>query len=501
MDLWFGGYMLKRRERQLEGPDGVVVLSARSFDILQVLLERPGEVVAKDELFNAVWPSVMVEENTLQVHVSALRKALDPAFIVTVHGRGYKYAGPAPVAREGEGQPIIASAMPGAGRKPVIAVLPFANLSGDPAQQYFSDGITEGIIDRLSRFRALAVIGQHSAFAFRAEAPDLDAIRNRLRADYIVTGNVRRAGDRLRMAARLSDATTGLAIWAEHYDRPLADIFAVQDELTRLAAATVAKQLEIEIAGRSAAGGTTNFACYEWILRGHWHFNKITRSGTYEAAECYRKALAIESRNAEALGALAVCHSSAWMFDFDRRALEKGIELARQGCEIDPGSAFCSAVLGLALCWTEGLDAARIPLARAVEINPGDWFCLSNRSMLSTYEGRSTEARAFLAQARVLNPIPPTWHREFECLSYFPEGQFAEVLSGVEAIPEGFWDCMYAMACYGHLGLRDKARACMARFEAEGRVPDFMAGAAQEPYRDPDVRERMVSGLRAALSF
>jgi tetratricopeptide (TPR) repeat protein len=189
------------------------------------------------------------------------------------------------------------------------------------------------------------------------------------------------------------------------------------------------------------------------------------------------------------------------MWNFDLGVLQKGIEIARQACEVDPQSAMSHAVLGLALCWTEGLEAARTPLDRAVEINPGDWFSLSNRSMLSTYEGNTLQARSYLAQAKVLNPIPPIWHQEFECLSYFPEGGFADVLPGVEAIPEGFWDSMYAMACYGHLGLADKARNCMARFAAEGRVPDLIAGAEKEPFADRSVRKLLLDGLRTALAF
>ena len=161
MDLQFGHYRLKRRERQVLGQQGPVDLSARSFDILTLLLDRPGEVIGKDELFAAVWPGLVVEENTLQVHISALRKALLPDMISTVHGRGYKYAGPQPV----EQGPGAVAMDENRNRKPVIAVLPFENLSGDPEQQYFSDGITSDITGRLLRFRRFAVIGQHSASA------------------------------------------------------------------------------------------------------------------------------------------------------------------------------------------------------------------------------------------------------------------------------------------------------------------------------------------------
>jgi DNA-binding winged helix-turn-helix (wHTH) protein len=178
MDLQFGQYRLRRRERKVLGPQGPVELSARSFDILALLLERPDEVIAKAELFEAVWPGLVGEENTLQVHISALRRALDTGMIATVHGRGYKYAGPRPEANTG---PATISQATVTDYKPVV-VLPFENLSSDPDQQFFSDGITGDITNLLARFRVFAVIGQHSAAAFRSAAPDFAEIRERPKA-------------------------------------------------------------------------------------------------------------------------------------------------------------------------------------------------------------------------------------------------------------------------------------------------------------------------------
>ena len=144
MDLQFGPYRLKSAERQLLGPNGAAELSARAFDILALLLGRPEEVVGKSAIFDAVWPGLVVEENTLQVHISALRKALGPDMIVTVQGRGYKYAGPHPVP---VGSAPAANHHPTFEGKPIIVVLPFDNLSGDADQQYFSDGITGEIAE------------------------------------------------------------------------------------------------------------------------------------------------------------------------------------------------------------------------------------------------------------------------------------------------------------------------------------------------------------------
>lgn len=497
MDLRFGPYLLKRRERQLQGPVGPLELSVAAFDILSELLDRSGAVIGKTELLETVWPNAIVEENTLQVHVSALRKALEPGMIETVHGRGYKYAGPAPVAVRTITVPET-PAPETIARKPTIVVLPFENQGGDPDQQYFSDGITEDITDRLTRFRAFAIIGQHAASAFRGKAPDFTIIRERLKADFVVTGSVRRLGNRIRIAVRLADARSETSMWAERYDRPLAQIFELQDEVAGLIAASVANQLEIEIAAWSGTRIPASFAAYEHILKGNWHFKTLTMAATARAIVCFEQALTLDPRNAEAMSLLAMCYTSGWMYEFSDAKLAKGIELAKDAIALDESAAKAHAVLGLGLVYAEGLETGRPPIERALALNPKDWFGLSNRSMASIYEGKPEEARALSEEARRLNRMPPFWLTEFECISRFGEGHFAEVLPGVEPMTDGAWDMMYAMACYGHLGMKDKARETVRRFRDQGREVDFMMGAAREPYVNSETRDLLAAGLKAA---
>ena len=498
MDLEFGQYRLKRSERQLLGPTGPVELSARSFDILALLLDKPDDVIGKSDLFDAVWPGQIVEENTLQVHMSALRKTLDAGMITTVHGRGYKYAGPRPIACASQAVPPqpIASA-----RKPMVVVMPFDNLSDDPDQQFFSDGMTGDITDRLARFGAFAVIGQHSAASFRATAPHFAAIRERLKVNFIVTGSVRRAGERIRFAVRLSDAASEEVIWAERYDRPISDLFTLQDEISQLVAAAIARHLEVEINVRSVGRPQASLSSYEHLLQGYWHYKKFTHAGVAAAKQCFERAIASDPRNAGALGWLGIIHCEYWLLDFNLESAAKGLEFATQAISLDPSNASCHAAHSWALLCVGDLAGALRVTERGISLNPSDPNVLVHRALTLGYDGRTSEATGLFNQAHRLEPIPPLWFGEFRGIVAFAEGRYEETLAGTEPIPLPAWDIMYMLACYGLMGEKLKARATLARLAEAGRNPDWAFGISREPFRNPAIRKRLSEGIAKALSF
>ena len=497
-DLAFGSFRLKRQERLLEGPDGPVELSARAFDLLVALLDHPGEVVSKDALFAAVWPDVVVEENTLQVHISALRKALPPDMIATVHGRGYRFAGPMPV-KLGAGAPAARAGI--RVRKPVIVVLPFENLSSDPEQQYFSDGITGDIADCLVRFRSFAVIGQYSASAFRGTQPDFAAIRNKLDADFVVTGTIRRSGERIRITLRLSSVESGETIWAERYDRPISDIFALQDEISALVAAAIASHLLVEINDRSTGKLHTNLTSYERMLQGYWQFRKYNMASILAARHCFEQAVAIDPGNGEALAWLGCTYASSWTYDFSVENATKAAELGAEAILIDPLRATNHAIHNYTLLCISNLDAALRASERGLALNPGQPGILVNRALTLAYDGKTSEARELMRHALKLEPLPPLWYAEFNSVIAFAERQYEEALAGVEPLPEMAWDIMYALSCYGHLGRTDQARATLARLQREGRAPDWFYGVSREPYRDARLRAQLIKGLELALAL
>src|SRR5690349_13566134 len=216
----FGKFVLGLVDRRLTCAGQPVKLSSRALDILCELAARPGEVVSKDRLMETVWPGRVVEENAIQVHVSTLRKALEAgsdgnSYVVTVPGRGYRLVG----IDGGLDLPAHAGFGETLARGTSVAVLRFANLSGDPSQDYFADGIVEDIITGLSRISGLSVVGSTSSLLFDAGAPDLASIGRKLGCRYLVQGSVRRADDRIRITARLVQSDTGAALWAERYDR------------------------------------------------------------------------------------------------------------------------------------------------------------------------------------------------------------------------------------------------------------------------------------------
>jgi TolB-like protein/DNA-binding SARP family transcriptional activator len=389
----------------------------------------------------------------------------------------------------------------GVSRKPVIAVMPFENMSGDPAQQYFSDGITEDIIDRLSRYRILSVIGPSSSFALRTRADHLPEIKVKLDADYVVTGNIRKSDERVRIAVRLTEAATGRALWADHYDRPLRDILALQDEVANLVAFTLMGRVELETATRSPSLSTAGISSYDHVLQGMWHFKKLTVTATATAAECFQNAIAADPGNAEAHRWLSGCHLNGWFLEFRRHDLSVALRLAARAIELDPASATCHTAYAYSMLMAEGVDAAQPAYQKAFSLNPGDPAVLVELGLLNAYAGDLGTARSYFVQAFRLNPLPPLWYGDMRGVADFAEGQYAAALPAFAAVRDCAWDVMYVLSCLGHLGKRTEAIALLSRLRAAGRNWDFLAAAAAEPYRAGEPRQRLIAGLETALSF
>ncbi len=306
--------VLFRRDQQ--GVFAPIAVGRRALDLLGILVERPGDLVSRNEIIDAVWPETTVEDSNLNVQIAALRRILDDgraesSCIQTVSGRGYRFVGPvtrvepAP-SHSGTGRPhgpstVIPAHLAAAPRLSIV-VLPFSNLSDDREQQYFADGITEDLTTDLSRLADMLVISRNTAITYRSKPVGTKQIGRELGVRYVLEGSVRRSGDQVRVNAQLIDAETNAHLWAERFDRDTGDLFALQNEIT----GRIAVELNLELIASEAARPTEQPDAFDYILRGRAAGSKPkTRQNHAEAISLYERALALDPRSVAAQSYLA----------------------------------------------------------------------------------------------------------------------------------------------------------------------------------------------------
>ena len=410
MTLEFGTYRLKRAERMLLGPNGPVQLSARSFDILAILLEKPDEVIGKAELMEAVWPGLVVEDNTLQVHISALRKVLDAGMIMTLHGRGYKYAGPKPVASEQIADEAWQTT------KPSIAVLPFTNLSGDTGQDIFCDGLALNVVASLGRFHELSVIDRFSTLAYRNRPVTAAEAARELSVRYILEGSLQKAGDRIRVSVQLVEGPRNRQLWTEAYDRQLIDILAVQDEITATIIGTLASgyggRLGKAWRNRSNATGLESFVALDHLQRAI-DACRFSKEGESLAREHLTRAIECDPRFAKAYSKMSLGYTvdacCGWADDSDA-----SMELARQwavkAIACDDGDSWSHWAFANYLLYSGNCIVALEVFQKALECNPNDADVMIDYGLCLSYSGRAEEGIKCARKAMKLNPFHYEWY-------------------------------------------------------------------------------------------
>src|SRR6266436_8058760 len=397
----FGEYTLDVVCGCLRTADREIELRPKSFEVLRHLVENAGRLVTKDELIKTVWRNVVVTDDSLIQCVSDVRHAIaddGQTIIKTVPRRGYRFAAPVVPVATGAGPPGAAGvsppAVPSTGDRPSVAVLPFANLSGDSQQDYFSDGITEDITTELSRFSELMVIARNSAFQYKGKAVDVRQVGRELGARYVLEGSVRRSGDRIRVTAQLIDATTGAHRWGERYDRELHDVFAVQDEVARAIVAILVAHVNRAEIERALLKPPAAWEAYEYYLRGaeafFLHVSRRTKASLYDARRLLEQSLAIDPDYARAAAMLSWTHVHAYFDPFDGdylspAALDRALELAETAVHLDPRLPQARAQLGWVLLFKRQHDAAIAEFERAFALNPN--FVDFRYALALTYAG------------------------------------------------------------------------------------------------------------------
>lgn len=492
-----------------------VALRPKSFDVLDHLVENSGRLVSKDELIAAVWPGIVVSDESLAKCVSEARQALGDSgqrLIKTVPRRGYLFDGPVAAERgeakapagsrsaAGRGRPwryaalvaVLAAAMalvvglvlprlapshrPVAGR-PSLAVLPFASL-GDDRHDYLADGITEDLAVSLGRFSDLFVIGRNSALTVKnAQLPAAETGR-RLGARYLVEGSLRRDGDRVRITAGLIEAASGRQLWAETYDRALTGVFAVEDEVSREIASRLAAHIARAELDRLRTAPPQTWAAYDYYLRGNALIeNRRGEDRGAMAAEArglFEKALAADPKYAPAIEGLAYSYAIGFLeptryAPFRREfmhppVLERAASLGRQAIELDPYLAKAHATLAWILHWQYRRREALGVFERAIELNPN--LVDGRYGLMLAHDGRAAEGVAFLNRIMRQDPFPPPIYFSYLGNAQFLAGLYEEarrtLQAGAEKLPDYRPIQLWLAAAAAQSGHLDEARAAAA---------------------------------------
>jgi TolB-like protein/Flp pilus assembly protein TadD len=380
--------------------------------------------------------------------------------------------------------------------KPSIAVLPFTNLSGDPEQQYFSDGLTEDIITELSRYRSLLVIARNSCFQFRGPSIDIAAVRSKLGVRYVVEGSVRRVGTRLHLTARLIDALNESHVWAERYDREAEDIFVVQDDITRAIASTLEGRVAASGAEQARRRPTKDWQAYDYFLQGRelGHRYDFVRSEPY-----FARAVELDPGFAQA----HAWRTNALLAKYwdERRAelLDEALECARKALSLDDTDAWCHLMMGFALSHRGQLDSAGPHVDRAIALNPTDVQVAILRAWWLTRVGRTDEAVEVLDAAIHRDPFPPQWLWEVRAIALMQARRYEEAIRALGRMSDPYvWDHAYLAACYARLGRAAEARAAAA--EVLRLDPQFTVRRYGEIewFKNPADHEHLLDGMRMA---
>jgi adenylate cyclase len=397
--------------------------------------------------------------------------------------------------------------VPGFHGAPAIAVLPFDNLSGDPEQEYFADGIAEDLITRLSRQRWLPVIARNSSFVYKGKAVDVKQVSRELGVRYVVKGSVRKAGDRVRISAQLIEATTSHHVWAERYDRELRDVFAVQDEITEAIMGSIAPQLQRSEWDRAAHMDPENLDAWDCASRAMWHYHKFERDDTIKAREFFQRAAELDPNFAGVFSGLAATHylelMNQWT-DSPARSIEELSEAARRSVALDNTSPLGQVTLAFAHVFEGQREKAEAAFERALQLSPS---YASGYFMLGLYLarwGRPDEAIEKIERAVRLSPQDPMMHFYLYAVAvaHFVAERYEEGVAWAQRSLQDRGDYSLALATLAAslalLGRVEQAQATVQ--ELLRLVPGFSLTGLKLflPAADPDFVERYLDGLRKA---
>jgi TolB-like protein len=444
----FEDYVLDTDRRELYLGNGVAPLAPRAFDILVYLIRNRERVVSKDDLIAAIWDGRIVSESALTTRLNSVRSAIgdsgeEQRLIKTLPRKGVRFVG---IVRE-EG-PVAAAATRHITRpprvtlilpdKPSIAVLPFANLSNDALQEYFTDGVVEDIITELSRFSELFVIARNSSFTYKERSVDVRDVGRDLGVRYVLEGSVRNVANRVRMTGQLIDAASGAHIWAGRFESALDDIFALQDRMAESVVGAIVPRLEQAEIERAMSKPTENLSAYDCFLRGMAAWHDWTQSSHETALKFFYQAIEIDPAFGRAYALAAGCYlmrkANGWIID---QAAEIGEteRLAKLGADLGRTDAVALAWSAHALAHVVGDIKTGIALVdRALVLNANLAVAWQRSGWLRIYAGDCELGIQHLRRAVRLNPLDPLMHLADSAMAfgYFLMGDVEEAAAWAE---------------------------------------------------------------------
>ena len=524
MRYLFEDFALDTECRQLlRGADAVAV-EPQVFDLLVYLIRNRECVVSRDDLLASVWEGRIVSESALNTRIHLARSAVgdngeDQRLIRTFPRKGIRFVGPikedqgtvSAGARQAQAVAPETTAAPlSLPDRPSIAVLPFTNLSGDPKEDYFSDGITEDIITELSRFSELFVIARNSSFQYKGKAVDVRQVGRELGVRYVMEGSIRCSGDRTRISVQLIDALTGTHRWAERYERQLEDVFAVQDEVARTIVAILAAHVNKAETERTLNKPPETWQAYDYYLRAvdrHASFwSSLKATELYEVRRLLEQSIAFDPNYARAYARLAWTHVSGWLNSLDGdhlnpAALDRAYHLARKAVQLDPNLAQAHADLGFVLIRRGQHEAAVAEFERSMALNPNftDWRFAD----VLVYAGHSARAIEVVERHMRLDPFYVPSAPGFLGFAHYMLKQYSQALpllrECVSRAPNVRSGHVWLAATYARLG-----RVEDARHEAAGVLrtdPNYTIDGTQRRlsiFKFAEDAEHYFEGLRMA---
>lgn len=500
MAFAFGDHRLDLRLRELRRGTELIDIEPKVFDLLVFLVQHRDRVVSKDDLLRAIWHGRSVSDSALTTRINAARRALgdDGAtqrLIRTFTRKGIRFVG--------EVMEMPDQAGPAVADKPSIAVLPFRNMSGDPEQEYFVQGMVEEIITALSRIRWLFVIAGNASFVHQGQTVDVKLVGRELGVRYVLEGSVRRGGNRVRISGQLIDAVTGAHLWADHFDGSLEDVFDLQDRVAANVAGVIEPVLQAVETTRSATRPTSDLTAYDLYLRAYAMFLSSARQFP-EARRLMEQAVARDPGYGPALAWAAIC---CFRLILDGRSEDpaadrlKGADFARRALERagDDPAVLANAAVALAF-FGEDIGTMMALVDRALALNPNFARGWHTGGMLRVWAGQPDSAIEYLDAAQRLSPTTRIGtSANLIGLAHLFARRFDQavpkLLLAIQGDPSFPAPYRFLAACYAHLGRLGDAQETLTRLRAISAVvmPDV------SHFRNAEHREVLLSGLRLAL--